>query len=368
MKTKAMVCHAPNTPLVMEELDLAPPGPGEVLIEIMASGLCHTDLSQLEGKAAPYPFPVVVGHEGAGIVREVGPDVSSLKVGDHVIPLGIGECGTCGNCLSGKTNLCGMFLADMAVQPTPFSLNGQRVSAYTGVGSLAQFVVMAERNVAPIRKDVPFDLACTIGCSVATGVGAVIHTAKVDKGATVAVFGLGGIGLNVVQGARLAGASRIIGIDVNPMRDAQGRRFGMTDFINGKETDAVEAIRALTGGAGVDFAFECVGNPRLMQQAFDCTRIGWGCTVILGVPADGQTLEIVPFQLQLGRTVKGSFMGNTKGRSQLPALLDHFVEGRLNLADLVTHRLPMERVNEGFDLMKSGEALRTVVSFQGDAA
>lgn len=362
-KTWAMVAHAPNTPLVREELDLAAPRDDEVLIEIIASGLCHTDLSQLEGKAAPYPFPVVVGHEGAGIVREVGAKVTSVKVGDHAIPVAIGECGQCGNCRSGKTNLCEVFLGEIATQPTPFSLNGQRVSAYSGVGSLAQFVVMNERNVAPIRKDVPFHLACTIGCSVATGVGAVLHTAHVEAGATVAVFGLGGIGLNVVQGARLAGASRIIGVDINPLRDAQGRRFGMTDFVNGAQVDAVEAIQALTGG-GVDFAFECVGNVRLMQQAFDSTRIGWGCTVILGVPADGETMQIVPFMLQLGRTVKGSFMGNMRGRSQLPGLLDHYAEGRLNLADLVTHRLPMNRVNEGFALMKGGEAVRTVVSFQ----
>ena len=368
MKTQAMVCHAPNTALVLEELDLARPGPDDVLIEVMATGLCHTDLSQLEGKAAPYPFPVVVGHEGAGIVRAVGANVSSLAVGDHVVALGIGECGQCGNCRSGKTNLCEMFLADMATQPSPFSLNGQKVSAYTGVGALARHLVMAERNVARIRKDVPFDLACTISCSVATGVGAVLHTAHVEGGATVAVFGLGGIGLNVVQGARLAGASRIIGVDVNPLRDAQGRRFGMTDFVNGKDVDAVAAIRALTGGAGVDYAFECVGHAGLMAQAVDSTRIGSGCTVVLGVPPDGQMLALVPFQLQLGRTVKGSFMGNMKGRSQLPGLLDHAVEGRINLADLVTHRLPMARVNEGFDLMKNGQAVRTVVSFVEDWA
>lgn len=363
MKTQAMVCHAANTPLVLEELDLAPPGPDEVLIEVMATGLCHTDLSQLEGKAAPYPFPVVVGHEGAGIVREVGAKVTSLAVGDHVVALGIGECGKCGNCRSGKTNLCELFLADMAVQPSPFSLNGRKVSAYTGVGALARHLVMAERNVARIRKDVPFDLACTISCSVATGVGAVLHTAHVEGGASVAVFGLGGIGLNVVQGARLAGANRIIGVDVNPLRDAQGRRFGMTDFVNGRDVDAVEAIRAMTGGAGVDYAFECVGSAALMAQAVDCTRIGGGCTVVLGVPPDGETLSLIPFQLQLGRTVKGSFMGNMKGRSQLPGLLDHYAEGRINLADLVTHRLPMARVNEGFDLMKNGQAVRTVVSF-----
>lgn len=367
MKTRAMVAHGPGQPLVEEWLDLAEPAADEVLIEIMASGLCHTDLSQLEGKAAPYPFPIVVGHEGAGIVRAVGDKVRTLAVGDHVVPLGIGECGECGHCRSGRTNLCELFLADIATQPSPFSLGGRKVSAYSGVGSLSEHVVMAERNVARIRKDVPFHLACTVGCSVATGVGAALHTAHVGAGATVAVFGLGGIGLNVIQGARLAGASRIIGVDINPARDAQGRRFGMTDFIDGSATDAVAAIQALTGG-GVDFAFECVGNTRLMSQAFDSTRIGWGCTVVLGVPPDGETLQLVPFAIQLGRTVKGSFMGNVKGRSELPGLLDHVVAGRLNLEDLVTHRLPMAEVNRGFALMKSGEALRSVVSFKGFAA
>ena len=362
MKTRAMVCHAPGTPLVEELLDLAPVGPGEVLIEIMASGLCHTDLSQLEGVAAPYPFPIVVGHEGAGIVREVGSGVTSISLGDHVIPLGIGECGTCRNCLSDKTNLCEAFLADMATQPTHFSLNGKPVSAYSGVGSLAQFVVMAERNVAVIRKDVGFHVACTAGCCVATGVGAVMNTAHVESGSTVAVFGLGGIGLNVVQGARLAGATRIIGVDINPLRHEQGKRFGLTDFIDARQTDAVAAIQAMTGG-GVDYAFECAGSVKLMQQAFDSTRIGWGSTVVLGVPPDGNALQLVPFKLQLGRTVQGSFMGNVKGRSQLPGLLDHYAAGRLNLDDLVTHRLSMAEVNEGFALMKRGESLRTVVAF-----
>lgn len=362
MKTRAMVCHAPGTQLVEEMLDLAPVGPGEVLIEIMASGLCHTDLSQLEGVAAPYPFPIVVGHEGAGIVREVGPGVTSITLGDHVIPLGIGECGTCRNCRSDKTNLCEAFLADMATQPTPFSLHGKPVAAYSGVGSLAQFVIMAERNVAVIRKDVAFHVACTAGCCVATGVGAVMHTAHVESGATVAVFGLGGIGLNVVQGARLAGAARIIGVDINPLRHEQGKRFGLTDFIDARETDAVAAIQAMTGG-GVDYAFEAAGSVVLMNQAFESTRIGVGCTVVLGVPPDGNALQLVPFQLQLGRTVQGSFMGNVKGRSQLPGLLDHYAEGRLNLDDLVTHRLPMSAVNEGFALMKRGESLRTVVAF-----
>lgn len=362
MKTRAMVCHAPGTPLVEELLDLAPPGPDEVLIEIMASGLCHTDLSQIEGLAAPYPFPVVVGHEGAGIVRETGSNVTSMAPGDHVIPLGIGECGTCRNCRSGKTNLCEAFLADMAHQGTHFSLNGTPVAAYTGVGSLAQFVVMAERNVAVIRKDVGFHVACTAGCCVATGVGAVLHTAHVEAGARVAVFGLGGIGLNVVQGARLAGATRIIGVDINPLRQEQGARFGLTDYIDARNGDPVAAIQAMTGG-GVDYAFECAGSVRLMHQAFESTRIGWGRAVVLGIPPDGSQLEIAPFQLQLGRSVQGSFLGNMKGRSQLPGLLDHYAEGRLNLDDLVTHRLPMTQVNEGFALMKRGESLRTVVAF-----
>ncbi|MDE2437376.1 MAG: zinc-binding dehydrogenase [Sphingomonadales bacterium] len=365
MKTLAMVCNAPGAPLVLEELDLAAPGPDEVLIEIMASGLCHTDLSQIEGKAAPYPFPVVVGHEGAGIVRAAGAAVTTLKPGDHAVPLGIGECGTCGNCRSGRTNLCERFLADIAAQPSPFSRNGQKVSAYTGVGSLARFVVVKEYCAAKIRSDVPFHLACTIGCAVATGVGAALHTARIEHGAQVAVFGLGGIGLNVVQGARLAGASRIIGVDINPARAEQARAFGLTDFVNARDGDPVAAIQALTEG-GADHTFECVGSGALMAQAFAATRIGWGCCTALGVPPDGETLDLVPFNLQLGRTVKGSFMGNIKGRSQLPGLLDHYVEGRLNLKDLVTHRLPMVEVNRGFELMKSGEAIRVVVSFQDD--
>jgi S-(hydroxymethyl)glutathione dehydrogenase / alcohol dehydrogenase len=362
MKTRAMVCHAPGAPLVEEELDLSSPRPDEVLIEIIASGLCHTDLSQLEGTAAPYPFPVVVGHEGAGIIREVGAGVTSLAPGDHVIPLGIGECGICRNCQSGRTNLCEAFLAEMATQPTRFSLAGKPVAAYSGVGSLAQFIVMPERSVALIRKDVPLDLACTTGCCVATGVGAVLHTAHVEPGAQVAVFGLGGIGLNVVQGARLAGAARIIGVDINPLRCEQGKRFGMTDFIDARTSDPVAAIQAMTGG-GCDYAFECAGHVGLMEQAFSSTRIGGGHTVLLGVPPDGDAVSIIPFQLQLGRMIQGSFMGNVKGRSQLPQLLDHYAAGRLNLADLVTHRLPMAEVNEGFTLMKRGESLRTVVSF-----
>lgn len=363
MKVEAMVCHAAGEPLCMELLDLDGPRDDEVLIEIMACGLCHTDLSQIEGKAAPYPFPVVVGHEGAGIVREVGKAVSSVAVGDHVVPLGIGECGECSNCRSGRTNLCEAWLGEIAAPQARFSLNGRPVSSYTGVGALARFVVMRERSVARIRKDVPFHLACTVSCAVATGVGAAIHTAHVEVGSSVAVFGLGGIGLNVVQGARLAGAATIIGVDINPARARQALPFGMTHFVNPADGDAVAQVQAITSG-GADFTFECVGHTGIMQQAFDASRIGYGCCTVLGVPPDGEVMRILPFNLQFGRTVKGSFMGNIKGRSQLPGLLDHYTEGRLNLDDLVTHRLPMARVNEGFALMRSGEALRAVVSFQ----
>ena len=363
MKTEAMVCRAAGEPLRVELLDLRDPEPDEVLVEIMACGLCKTDLSQIEGKSAPYPFPVVVGHEGAGIVRAVGNGVTSLQPGDHAITLGVGECGECENCRSERTNICLAWLAEIARQPTPFSSEGQRVSAYTGIGALSRFVVMKERSVARIRDDVPFDLACTISCAVATGVGAATHTAHVREGSSVAVFGLGGIGLNVVQGARLAGAAQIIGIDTNRSREADARVFGLTDFVHPGDGDVVQQIAALTG-SGADYTFECVGHEALMHQAFAASRVGGGCCTVLGVPPDGTTLRMAPFELQLGRSVTGSFMGNIKGRSQLPGLLDLYVEGRLNLDDLVTHRMPMHRVNEGFELMKSGAALRVVVGFQ----
>lgn len=363
-KVQAMVCHAAGEPLVLETLDLAAPVGDEILVEIMASGLCHTDASQISGASAPFPFPVVAGHEGAGIVREVGPAVTDIKVGDHVVPLSIGECGECENCLSGKTNLCMAFLAELGSSQHRFSLNGVPVSAYGGVGSFAQFIVIKQHNAAVIRKDVPFDLACLVGCAVATGVGAATKTAHVAKGDTVAVFGLGGIGLNVVQGAQLAGASRIIGIDLNPARAEEGKIFGMTDFINPADGDAVDAVRSLTAG-GVDHSFECVGHPALMKQALDATRIGWGCCTVLGVPADGQQIQITPFDLQLGRTVKGSFMGNMRGRSDLPMLLDHYVDGRLKLDELVSHHLPIEQINTGFRIMEEGSAKRVVVSFTG---
>jgi S-(hydroxymethyl)glutathione dehydrogenase/alcohol dehydrogenase len=366
IKVQAMVCHGAGQPLVLETLDLRPPADDEVLIEIMASGLCHTDLSQINGASAPYPFPVVAGHEGAGIVREIGAKVTKLAVGDHVVPFGIGECGTCANCQSGKTNLCLEFMGQLGAPQSNFSLNGQPVSSYSGVGSFAQFIVVSERNAAAIRKDVPLDLACLISCCVATGVGAATKTAIVEAGDSVAVFGLGGIGLNVVQGARLAGAKQIIGVDLNPARAEEAKAFGLTDFINPADGDSVTAIRTLTQG-GVDHSFECVGHAKLMQQAIDATRVGWGCCTVLGVPADGEQIHITPFDLQLGRTVKGSFMGNLKGRTDLPRLLDLYQDGKLLLNELVSHRLPMAELNHGFELMEQGAAKRVLVSFQGFA-
>ncbi|MBV6416027.1 MAG: S-(hydroxymethyl)glutathione dehydrogenase [Steroidobacteraceae bacterium] len=364
LNVRAAVCHGVGEPLRLETVQLAPPAADEVLIEIKASGLCHSDYHQMTGVSTPYPFPVILGHEGAGVVAECGAAVETVRPGDHVVPLSIGECGHCRNCRSGKTNLCLEFFAGMQAPPRRFSIDGRPVAAYANNGTFASFIVMKERNVARIRRDVAFDLACTIGCAVATGVGAVLYTARVERNASVAVFGLGGIGLNVVQGARHAGATMIIGIDVNPAREVLARRFGATHFINPQQQsgNVVEHLRALTGG-GVDYSFECVGSTQLMFQALECTRAGWGVCTALGVPPDGERLPILPFDLQLGRTLKGSFLGNVKTRSQLPGLLDLYADGELNLADLVTHRLPLERINEGFDLLREGRSVRTVVTF-----
>ena len=364
LNVRAAVCHGIGEPLRLETVRLAPPAAGEVLIEIKASGLCHSDYHQMTGASTPYPFPVILGHEGAGVVVDCGAGVETVRPGDHVVPLSVGECGHCSNCRSGKTNLCLEFFAGMQAPPQRFSIDGRPVSAYANNGTFANFIVMREQNVARIRRDVPFDIACTIGCAVATGVGAVLYTARVERGASVAVIGLGGIGLNVVQGARLAGAAAIIGIDVNPARESLARRFGATHFINPQRQsgDFVEQLRALTDG-GVDYSFECVGSTKLMVHALECTHPGWGVCTTLGVPPDGEKLPILPFELQLGRTLKGSFLGNVKTRSQLPGLLDLYAEGQINLDDLVTHRLPVERINEGFDLLREGRSVRTVVTF-----
>ena len=363
-ETRAAVCIEAGAPLQLRTLQLTPPGPDEVLVEIRASGLCHSDLHQMNGSSTPYPFPVVLGHEGAGVVLECGSAVSDIRVGDHVIPLSIAECGVCRNCLSGKTNLCEVFLPTIGKGDSHFLLDGKPIPAYAGLGTFANHMVLKAINVARIPREVPFDVACYVGCGVSTGVGAVLHTARVERAATVAIFGLGGIGLNVVQGARLAGASRIIGIDTNPRRETTARRFGVTDFIDPAqvEGDLVARLRAMTDG-GVDYSFECVGSTDLMRQALDCTRPGWGVSVVIGMAPDGAALHADPFTLMLGRTWKGSFLGNVKTRSQLPGLLDEYLAGRLDLDSLITHRLPLADINRGFELMRQGDCIRTVVSF-----
>lgn len=360
---RAAVCHRVGEPLSIEHIEVSDPGDDEVLVEIKASGLCHTDYHHMTGVSAPFPFPIVLGHEGAGVVAACGKNVTSVKPGDHVVPLTIAECGVCLNCRSGKTNLCARFFEHSGA-PSHFSLRGQSLTAYAGVGTFSNYVVVPEINVAKIRKDIPFDIACYVGCGVTTGVGAVMHTARVETGASVAVFGLGGIGLNVIQGARMAGAARIIGIDINPEREELARFLGLTDFIDPRVLGGglVEQLRAITDG-GVDYSFECVGSIALMRQAFACTRPGWGVCVIIGVAPDGQTLPIEPYELMLGRTVKGSFLGNVKTRSELPQLLDWYAEGKLAIDKLITHRLPLERINKGFEQMQRGETVRTVVTF-----
>lgn len=361
--TRAAVCRGPGEPLTLETLELRDPLPDEVLVEIRASGLCHSDLHQMEGINAPFPFPVVPGHEGAGVVVACGSAVESVKPGDHVVPLSIPECGVCPACRGGRTNLCEHFYAGMGRAESPFSLAGKTIAAYASLGTFANHVLVREMNVARIPEEVPFELACTVGCCVATGVGAVVYTARVEAGSTIVVLGLGGVGLNAVQGARMVGAGRIIGVDTNAERAGAARQFGVTDFINPGDLDGdlVDVIREMTGG-GADYSFECVGNTRLMCQALEVVHPGGGLAVVVGMPPQGETLPVPPASLLMGRSLMGSFLGNVKTRSQLPLLLQDHLAGRLDLASLVTHRLPLERINEGFDLMRSGASLRTVVT------
>lgn len=363
-QTRAAVCRAPGQPLTLETLELRDPQADEVLVEIRASGLCHSDLHQMDGSNAPFPFPVVPGHEGAGVVVACGSAVTSVQPGDHVIPLSIPECGQCPACRSGKTNLCEHFYASMGRAESPFELEGKTISAYASLGTFANHVLVKEMNVARIPREVPFEIACTAGCCVATGVGAALYTARVTHGSSVVVLGLGGVGLNVLQGARMAGASQIIGVDTNPARADSARHFGATDFINPLELEGelVDVLREMTGG-GADFSFECVGNTRLMLQALEAVHPGGGVAVVVGMPPQGETLPVPPDSLLMGRSLMGSFLGNVKTRSQLPQLLQDHLDGRLDLASLVTHRLPLERINEGFELMRKGESLRTVVTF-----
>jgi len=369
MKVRAAVAHKAGEPLALETVDLEAPRAGEVLVEIMATGICHTDEFTRSGADPEGLFPAILGHEGAGVVREVGAGVSSLRPGDHVIPLYTPECRQCKSCLSRKTNLCTAIRATQGKGMMPdgtsrFSLDGRPIHHYMGCSTFANFTVLPEIAVAKIREDAPFDKVCYIGCGVTTGIGAVINTAKVEAGANVVVFGLGGIGLNVVQGARMVGANMIVGVDVNPAREALARKFGLTHFVNPNDVqeDLVPYLVSLTGG-GADFSFECVGNVKLMRQALECCHRGWGVSVIIGVAGSGQEIATRPFQLVTGRVWKGTAFGGARGRTDVPKIVDWYMDGRINIDDLITHVLPLERINDGFDLMHAGTSIRAVVRY-----
>ena len=368
MKSRAAVAYAPGKPLVIEEVDLEGPKTGEVLVEIKATGVCHTDEFTRSGADPEGLFPAIFGHEGAGIVVDTGPGVTTLKKGDHVIPLYTPECRQCKSCTSHKTNLCTSIRATQGKGVMPdgtsrFSIRGQKVHHYMGCSTFSNFTVLPEIALAKIRQDAPFDKVCYIGCGVTTGIGAVIRTAKVEPGANVVVFGLGGIGLNVIQGARMAGANMIVGVDLNPAREALARQFGMTHFVNPKDVgDLVPHLVELTGG-GADYSFECVGNVDLMRQALECTHRGWGESIIIGVAGAGQEIKTRPFQLVTGRVWKGTAFGGARGRTRVPQIVDWYMEGKISIDPLITHKLPLERINEAFDLMHSGESIRTVIEF-----
>ena len=369
MKTRAAVAYEAAKPLVIETVDLDGPKAGEVMVEIKASGVCHTDEFTRSGADPEGLFPAIFGHEGAGIVVDVGPGVTSLRKGDHVIALYTPECRQCKSCLSRKTNLCTAIRATQGRGVMPdgtsrFSIGGKQIHHYMGCSTFSNFTVLPEIALAKIRGDAPFDKVCYIGCGVTTGIGAVINTAKVEAGANVVVFGLGGIGLNVVQGARLVGANMIVGVDVNPDREALGRKFGMTHFVNPKEIkgDIVPFLVELTGG-GADYSFECVGNVDLMRQALECCHRGWGVSVIIGVAGAGQEIRTRPFQLVTGRVWKGTAFGGARGRSDVPKIVDWYMDGRINIDDLITHQMSLQDINRAFDLMHAGESIRSVVVY-----
>lgn len=368
MDTRAAVAWAAGEPLSLETVQVSGPRAGELLVEIMATGICHTDAYTLSGADSEGLFPSILGHEGAGVVREVGPGVTSVVPGDHVIPLYTPECRQCKFCLSGKTNLCGAIRDTQGRGLMPdgssrFSQAGKPLFHYMGTSTFANFTVMPEIAVAKIRQDAPFDKVCYIGCGVTTGLGAVMNTAKVEAGANVAVFGLGGIGLNVIQGARMVGADRIIGVDLNADKRALAEKFGMTDFINPSEVhDVVEAIVDLTDG-GVDYSFECIGNTDVMRQALESCHKGWGESIIVGVAAAGKEIATRPFQLVTGRVWKGTAFGGAKGRTQVPRIVDWYMQGKINIDDLITHSLSLEDINQGFDLMHQGKSIRSVVVY-----
>jgi S-(hydroxymethyl)glutathione dehydrogenase/alcohol dehydrogenase len=391
MKTRAAVAFAPKQPLEIVEVDLEGPKAGEVLVEIMATGICHTDAYTLDGFDSEGIFPSILGHEGAGIVREVGPGVTSVKPGDHVIPLYTPECRQCKSCLSGKTNLCTAIRATQGKGLMPdgtsrFSYRGETVFHYMGCSTFSNFTVLPEIAVAKIREDAPFQTSCYIGCGVTTGVGAVVNTAKVEPGANVVVFGLGGIGLNVIQGAKLVGANRIVGVDINPAREEWGRKFGMTDFIDargedlpvvglgvdelqrlkdtkGKDRQAIidEVLKITDGGA--DYTFDATGNVEVMRTALECCHRGWGTSIVIGVAESGKEIATRPFQLITGRNWRGTAFGGAKGRTDVPKIVDWYMDGKIAIEPMITHTLKLEDINKGFDLMHAGESIRAVVVY-----
>ncbi|MCY4040079.1 MAG: S-(hydroxymethyl)glutathione dehydrogenase/class III alcohol dehydrogenase [Gammaproteobacteria bacterium] len=368
MESKAAVAWEAGKPLSIERVQVADPKAGEVMVEIKATGVCHTDAFTLSGADPEGLFPAIMGHEGAGVVVAVGEGVTSVARGDHVIPLYTPECRACKFCLSGKTNLCGAIRVTQGRGVMPdgssrFSLGKERLFHYMGTSTFSNYTVLPEIAVAKIREDAPFDKVCYIGCGVTTGIGAVINTAKVEAGANVAVFGLGGIGLNVIQGARLVGANRIIGVDLNADKAPLAERFGMTDFIDASDADnVVEAIIDMTDG-GVDYAFECIGNVKVMRQALECCHKGWGESIIIGVAGAGQEIATRPFQLVTGRVWRGTAFGGAKGRSDVPKIVDWYMDGKINIDDLITHVMPLEEINTAFDLMHEGKSIRSVVTF-----
>ncbi len=369
MKTRAAVAYRAGQPLVIETVDLDGPKAGEVLVEIRATGICHTDEFTRSGADPEGLFPVIFGHEGAGVVVDVGPGVTSLRKGDHVIPLYTPECRQCKSCLSRKTNLCTAIRATQGQGVMPdgtsrFSLGGEKIHHYMGCSTFSNYTVLPEIALAKIREDAPFEKVCYIGCGVTTGIGAVINTAQVEPGANVVVFGLGGIGLNVIQGARLAGADRIVGVDINPARKPLAEKFGMTHFVNPREVegDLVPFLVALTDG-GADYSFECVGTVDLMRQALECCHRGWGVSVIIGVAGAGPEIRTRPFQLVTGRVWKGTAFGGARGRTDVPRIVDWYMNGKINIDDLITHVMPLPEINRAFDLMHSGESIRSVVTF-----
>ncbi len=369
MDVRAAVAYAPGKPLDIETVQLEGPRAGEVLVEIKATGVCHTDAYTLSGDDPEGLFPAILGHEGAGVVVEVGPGVTSLKPGDHVIPLYVPECRQCEYCTSGKTNLCQAIRATQGRGLMPdgssrFSVGGKKLFHYMGTSTFANYTVVPEIALAKIREDAPFDKVCYIGCGVTTGIGAVINTAKVRPGDNVVVFGLGGIGLNVVQGARMSGANMIIGVDTNPARRALAEKFGMTHFVNPKDVqgELVPYLVNLTQG-GADFSFECVGNVKVMRDALECCHKGWGTSVIVGVAGAGQEISTRPFQLVTGRVWKGTAFGGAKGRTDVPKIVDWYMERKINIDDLITHVMPLNQINKAFDLMHEGSSIRSVITF-----